>query len=57
MMLVNLFKSSNVSIAYYGDAAIDYEIERDCLSYLQKLAIMDENGPKTQTHNNIFKTW
>lgn len=57
MLLVNLDKTTNITIGYYGDKSSDFEIERDCIKYIEKLAYFDENGPKAQTSQNTLKIW
>lgn len=41
MLLINLNKSANITIGYYGDKAADFEIERNCLPYIEKIAYLD----------------
>ena len=57
MLLVNLDKTTNITIGYYGDKSSDFEIERDCIKYIEKLAYFDENGPQAQTSQNTLKIW
>jgi hypothetical protein len=57
LVLVNLDKTANVTIGFYGDKCGDFGIERDCLKYIERLAYAEENGPRTQNQQNIFKVW
>jgi hypothetical protein len=36
--LINLNKTTNVTVGFYGNQAAEFEIERDCLKYIQNVA-------------------
>lgn len=57
LVLINLEKTANVTIGFYGDKSADFEIERNCLEYIEKLAYADEDSPDTKIQPNVFKLW
>lgn len=57
VMLLNLAASTNITVGYYGDKPADFEIERNCLPFIEKIAYFDENSKDAQNFNNIMKRW
>ena len=55
LLLINLEKSANIVIGYYGDQRIDLEIDQQCMDYIEKLAYFEE--PTEEAVPGQMKVW